>query len=503
MNTEKKLEGLKEKLKEITNLEHASQLLSWDREVYMPESGSKHRAESISELSGLIHQKTLALDENSLLSDLNAAKKDGDLSENGDVIVRETWREYKREAKLPDEFVRNLSQLTSEAQDVWRKARANDDFSQFGPTLEKIVDMQRKKAAYLEFETTLYDPLLDGFEPGMSTEKTEKLFSDLRDFLVPLIDEISDQSLDISHPITGKEIKKESQKAFNKEILEKFGYNFQAGRLDASTHPFTLGLSPQDVRITTRYDKSDLLYSLSSTLHEMGHGLYEQGLPDKDYGTPLAREPSLGIHESQSRLWENHIGRSQPFAKWLTRQMRENLQGVSDELTADNLYRELNTVEPSLIRTEADEVTYNLHIIIRFELEKALIEEDLAVENLPAAWNKKYEEYLGIEVPNDKKGVLQDIHWSQGSFGYFPTYTFGNLYAAKLDAAIQEEIDTVDEQLSNGTFDEILSWLQDNIHKEGMRYKPEDLIENVTGEPLKTDAFKQYIEDKYKSLYNI
>ncbi|PSO45240.1 MAG: carboxypeptidase [Parcubacteria group bacterium SW_6_46_9] len=501
MNTNKKLETLDEKLKEIANLGHASKLMSWDREVYMPESGSKHRAESISELSGLIHQKTLALDENNLLSDLNAARKDGGLSEDEAVIVRETWREYEREAKLSEEFVRNLSQLTSEAQDVWRKARANNDFLQFGPTLEEIVDMQRKKAEYLEFETTPYDPLLDGFEPGMSTEKTEKLFSDLRDFLVPLIDKVSDQSLDITHSITGKEIRKEDQKAFNKEILEKFGYDFQAGRLDASTHPFTLG--SQDVRITTRYDKSDLLSSLSFTLHEMGHGLYEQGLPDKNYGTPLAREPSLGIHESQSRLWENHIGRSQPFTKWLTRQMQENLQSVSDELTTDNLYRELNTVEPSLIRTEADEVTYNLHIIIRFELEKALIEEGLAVENLPAAWNKKYEEYLGIEVPNNKQGVLQDIHWSQGSFGYFPTYTFGNLYAAKLDATIREEIDTVDEQLSNGTFDEILSWLQDNIHKEGMRYKTEDLIENVTGEPLKTDAFKQYIEDKYRGLYDI
>jgi carboxypeptidase Taq len=502
VNTKDNIEQLKSRLKEIANIGHASSLLSWDREVNMPDNGAEHRAEAASELSGLIHQKTLALDEDGLLSGLNQARENGQLNSDEAVIVREVWRRYEREAKLPEEFVRNLSQLTSEAQSVWRKARENDSFSQFGPTLENIVSMQQKKADFLGFEETPYDPLLDGFEPEMTTEKTEAVFADLRDFLVPLIDKIENRELEIDNNIDGQAIEVQQQKKFNKSVAKALGYNFDAGRLDTSTHPFTMGLSPQDVRITTRYHASNLLSSLTGMIHEAGHGLYELGLPNEHYGTPLAKHVSLGIHESQSRFWENHIGRSQAFAQWLTKKMHSHFGQLSD-ISAENLHRELNTVEPSLIRVEADEVTYNLHVIIRFEIEKKLIEGDLSVDELPVVWNEKYEEYLNVDVPNDAKGVLQDIHWSMGSFGYFPTYTFGTLYAAQLDRAIREDINDIDAKIANGEFEPALNWLRENVHRHGKRYKAEGLMERVTGNKLSADAFQTYITDKYSSLYDI
>lgn len=502
MDTKKEMAKLKKRLKEIAHLAHASKLLSWDREVYMPDAGTEHRAEAASELSGLIHKKILALNSDELLSNLHEAEKSGDLKDDDAAIIRETWRDYKRKAELPEKFVRQLSQLTSEAQSIWRKARENDDFDQFAPTLKKIVEMQQEKAEHLGYEETPYDPLLEGFEPRMTTEKTEKIFTDLRDFLVPLIEDIRGQELSINKQIEGQEVPIEEQKEFNRAVAEEMGYDFHAGRLDASTHPFTQAMSPQDARITTRYTPTNLLSSLTATIHEMGHGLYEQGLPDAHYGTPLAEPASLGVHESQSRLWENHIARSLPFSKWLHQKLTKQLAGL-ENISANGVYKELNTVTPSLIRVEADEVTYNLHIIIRFELEKALIEGSLSVEELPEQWNEKYEKYLGIEVPNDAEGVLQDIHWSMGSFGYFPTYTFGNLYAAQLDQAMRKEIPEIDTKIRSGGFEQIVSWLQNNIHRQGKRYSAEELIENVTGNRLRVDAFKSYIQSKYGNLYEI
>ncbi len=499
----KPIDHLKERLVEISHLVSILNLLNWDREVYMPKKGSDPRSVAIAHLSGIIHNKMIALDQDGLLSGLKKQLDEKKLKGKDAVIVTETWRTFDRERKLPEDFVRKLAETASMAQDVWAEAREKNDFKLFLPWLKKIVDLKKKEAELVGFSDSPYDALLDAYEPDLTSREASEVLNDLKDFLVPFLKKIraSKEGLDPSK-LKGK-FPLDKQIAFNEMLSKAIGFDFEAGRLDQSTHPFTTNFHPGDVRITTRYDDNDIIYSLGSTIHETGHALYEQGLPIEHFGTPLSESVSLGIHESQSRLWENNIGRSKPFWRYLYPILCKEFPEPFSKTPLDEFYKIINKVEPSLIRTQADEVTYNLHIIIRFEIEKEMIEGTIDLADLPQIWRAKVKEYLGIEVPNDKEGILQDVHWSAGLIGYFPTYSLGNLYAAQLYATMKKKIPNLAGEIAVGKFKEINVWLRENIHMHGKTFTARDLIKRATGEYLNSRFFNNYLEEKYGEIYSM
>ncbi|MEK7607522.1 MAG: carboxypeptidase M32 [Patescibacteria group bacterium] len=493
---------LKKRLVEISHLANILQLLSWDQEVNMPPRGADARAASISYLSVIVHNKFMAIDSDQLLSNLVKALKAKKIGGSLAVIVSETWRSYEREKKLPERFVRELSETCSKAQGIWAKAREENNFKMFLPWLQKIIKLKRQEAEYVGYRESPYDALLDVYEPGMTARDATKIFTDFKAFLIPFLKKIRNSKVKINAESIMGDFPLDAQKKFNEYIAKSIGFDFSRGRIDESTHPFTSGLHPHDIRLTTRYKKDDLLHSLGSTIHETGHGLYEQGLPALHFGTPLGESVSLGIHESQSRMWENIIGKSKPFWKYFYPKLQKKFLLPFKKLPIDEFYKIINRVNPSFIRTEADEVTYNLHIIIRFEIEKDMIEGTIKLENLPKIWKSKMKKYLGIDVPNDTLGVLQDVHWSTGSIGYFPTYSFGNLYSAQFYAAMQRDMPDMDQKISKGKFDDINAWLRKNIHERGKTYKAKDLAKIVTGENLSSSYFNQYLKEKYKKIYS-
>ncbi len=515
--TEKKerneIEKLTERLREVTYLGTSIAVLQWDQEVNMPKKGANARATSISLLSGLVHQKFLAIDHDGLLSGLRKRLEDKKLVPSEAAIVRETWRSFSRARKLPETFVKEMAELTSRAQNVWAEARAENNFAKFAPYLERIVEKKREEAKLIGYEESPYDALLDSYEPDMTTVEIERIFTDLKTFLVPFIARLpvrctqtgfrkvsnNKRSLVIAQ---GAIFPVEQQAEFSKRIAGAMGYDLEAGRIDASTHPFTTDFHPHDVRITTRYNPKNIFESIFPTMHEVGHALYGQGLPHEHFGTPLADAISLGIHESQSRLWENMVGKSLPFWKHWYPKLQKEFPGVFT-LPLPSFYRSLNRVTPTLIRVEADEVTYNLHIIIRFELEKALIEGTIEVKDLPALWNERYQEYLGIIPTTDREGVLQDVHWSTGYIGYFPTYTLGNLYSAQFWNAAKKEIRGLEQKIAKGDLKTLREWLRKHIHRHGKLYSAENLALAVTGEKLNPDYFSAYIRAKYGPLYGL
>ncbi|NTU66467.1 MAG: carboxypeptidase M32 [Candidatus Moranbacteria bacterium] len=494
------IEKFKEELAEIYHLGAAVSVLHWDQDVNMPKKGMEMRAKSIANLSGILHDKFVSPSFSRLV---RAAKKEldgGKLSDENACIVREIWREFSREKKLPLEFVKELSETTSVATSVWAEARKENDFGLFLPYLKKIVSLKRKEAELVGYKDSPYDALLDAYEPGMTAREIEMIFSELRDFLVPFLANIMKSKVRVRNILKGK-FPIERQVEFNKAVAEKIGFDFDAGRLDISTHPFTTQFHPGDVRITTRYSDRDPFYSIGSTIHESGHALYEQGIPMENFGSPLGDAISLGIHESQSRMWENIVGRSENFWKYFFPRLKKAFPKNFDKAEMGDIYRYVNAVKPSLIRTEADEVTYNLHIIMRFEIEKELIEGSIAVEDLPKIWNSKVKEYFGIDVPNDALGVLQDVHWSGGLIGYFPTYALGNLYSAQFYEAAKRDVLNLEKEIRAGQFAHLLNWLRKNIHIHGKMFTARELIENASGEPLNAQYFMDYIEDKYSRIY--
>ena len=495
---------LKERLAEITHLSSALSVLSWDQEVYMPEKGADLRAVSVSHLSTLIHNKFTSIDDDGLLSELNKKLKEGKISGDEAVIVSETWRVFEREKKLPESYVREIAETCSKAQTVWVEARKKNDFALFLPWLSKIVELKRKEAELVGYADSPYDALIDAFEPGMTARESARILGELKDFLVPFIRKIKNaQKVKANPEILKGNFPIERQKEFNNLILREIGFDLSAGRLDESAHPFSSGAHPRDVRLTTRYKKEDVFYAIGSTIHEAGHGLYEQGLPIEHFGTPLCEAVSLGIHESQSRMWENLIGKSREFWMYFYPKLREFFPKPFGKISLDQFYKAINLVTPSLIRTESDEVTYNLHIIIRFEIELGLIDGSIDPKDLPKIWNKKMKEYLGVEVPNDAAGVLQDVHWSHGGIGYFPTYSFGNLYAAQFFSAMKRDIPDLSAKISTGDFASINDWLRKNIHVHGKTYKAGELVKRTTGKPLSSAAFKAYLEEKYGKIYGL
>ena len=499
----KQINELKKRLLEISYLASISRLLNWDQEINLPAKGADYRAASISELSAILHTKLLNLDTDNLLTKLKKEVDGQKIKGQGAIIVNETWRSFDRERKLPEAFVRELAEVSSKAQTVWIEARKKNDFLMFLPWLTKIVKLKRKEAKYVGYNFSPYDALIDQYEPDMTTAKAEKILNDLKDFLVPFLKQIKESKQKINSKVLIGNFPIEKQILFNKKVLAKLGFDFEAGRLDTSVHPFADSLHPHDVRITSRYSLNDIFYSVSSTIHEAGHALYEQGLLAEHFGTPLAEPISLGIHESQSRFWENMIGKSLPFWKHLYPSLKKDFPDAFKKLSLDDFYKAINKVEPSLIRTESDEVTYNLHIILRFEIEKGMIEGTINLKDLPKIWNAKMKEYFGIEVPTDSLGILQDVHWSGGGIGYFPTYSLGNLYSAQFYEAMKKDIPDLSKKVSKGDFIVIREWLRKNIHVSGKTYTAESLVKKITGENLDSKYFTDYLIEKYTKIYNL
>lgn len=498
-----KLETLRTRLQEVGYLQATYALLGWDQQVMMPKGAAGYRAEMLSYIGTELHKKFVNLDQGGVLSELKRQAERGSLNEQDTRLVLELWHDFEREQKLPVEFVGELEAHKSKTQVAWETARAKSDFKAVEPHLEKMFALYRRQAEYLGYQDHPYDALIDYYETGVTTASATGILEEVKTFLIPFIKKLMRDGKRVSEKKIFGLFDTETQVKFSEWISVLMGFDFAKGRLDKSTHPFSEGFHPSDVRMTTRFSERDIRESVSGTMHETGHSLYEQGLPVEYRGTPLGAARSFGVHESQSRLWENNIGRSRAFLAFMMPKIRKTFPGVWRGLTLDQVYASWNTVRPSLIRVASDEVTYNLHIIIRFELEKALIEGSLKVKDLPRAWDKKYKEYLGVTVPNHKHGVMQDVHWYSGAVGYFPTYTLGNLYAAQLYHALQRDVPRLDAKLSRGDCKPVKSWLQKHIHRHGRYYSVEELVKNATGELPTARYFIEYIREKYGRIYGI
>jgi len=497
---------LKELL-EASHLQGIEALLGWDQETYMPEGAGAARSEQVAYITTLMHAKQVgeplkdALEE---LIDLQTGElRIMTLSDRETRQLKEIWRDFRQESLLPSAFVTELAKHASISQQAWVRARKDNDFAFFEPFLTKMVQLQKEKANYLSVGSTPYDSLLDQFEPDMTSEKVAGLFGEIRSRLVPLIQSINEVKHRVSGSILTKEYDVDKQWDFGISMLEAIGFDKNIGRQDRSAHPFTTSTHPTDVRTTTRLRGNDLKSALLSTLHEGGHALYEQGLPVEEFGNPLGQSISLGIHESQSRMWENLIGLSPSFWRFAYPKLQVKFPDQLRNTDREKFFAAMNRVRPSLIRVEADEATYNLHIMLRFEIEKMLINEDFPVAELPRLWNEKMGEYLGVTPKSDSEGVLQDVHWSFGAFGYFPTYTLGNLYSVQFFNQALKDISGLDDSCGRGDFSGLLEWLRKHIHSIGRGRKAEELVRELTGQPLSAQPFMDYLEAKYKRLYNI
>jgi carboxypeptidase Taq len=499
------LQELQDLDREARLLEHTAAVLSWDQETGMPERAVEERSRQLALLQSLVHQRDTAPRVGELLERLKPiptpAKETSTATGSREAaFLREKRRRYEKSTRLPDRLVRELAETASRGQNAWVHARRDNDFSAFRPWLEKLIDLNRETAEHLGYEGTRYDALLDQYEPYATTAEVTRVFQELREGLVPLVQRIA-AAEQVDNAFLRRSYPVDKQFEFSDRLMTSLGYDRDRGRLDRSAHPFTTRLGNDDVRITTRFDEHAPESGIFSTIHETGHALYELGTGDDLAGTLLAEGTSLGIHESQSRLWENMIGRSRQF--WTARlpALRELFPEQLRDVDLDHFYRGINRVEPSLIRVEADEVTYSLHVILRFELEQALISGDLPVADLPQAWREKMKALLGIEPDTDARGVLQDVHWSMGAFGYFPTYALGNLYAAQFLQVLEREIPDMWDQVSAGNTASVLSWLRERIHRHGKARSAAELVREITGGPMTPGAFLDYLNRKYEAIY--
>ena len=469
----------------------------------MPPAGGAYRAEQAAYVAGLVHQKQTDPALGSWLGELAASPLATDPTSDTGAVIRHLQHNYDKKTRLPQKLVEELTRTAVQGQQVWAAARKADDFSSFQPLLEKMVGLKQQEAAALGYESDPYDALLDDYEPGESTPRIAKVLADLRDALVPLVQAIGESPRRPDVGLLAREFPKSAQEAFGKQAAQAIGFDFQAGRLDVTDHPFCVETGPRDVRLTTRYDEHAFSDGFFSILHEAGHGIYDQGLPAEHYGLPTGEYVSLGIHESQSRMWENQVGRSRAFWDHFFPKAQQAFPAALGDVAVGDFYAAINDSRPSLVRVEADEVTYNLHILIRFELERALLTNDLRVADLPGAWTEKYRHYLGVVAPTDADGVLQDVHWSAGLFGYFPTYSLGNLYAAQFFAQAKQDLGDLDAQFRRGEFCNLREWLRENIHRHGKRYSAAELAERITGRSLSHVPFMEYLHTKYGELYGV
>ena len=496
-----KIDKFKEQWARISRLDQSIAVLSWDMETYMPEKGVKPRSEQLALLSELAHVWLTSDEMARSIEEAEQEVRGGDYFSEEVSMVRVARRTYDKRAKIPGDLIARFARTTAQANSIWVKARMNSDFSLFAPVLAELIELNREQAEHLGYKVHPYDALLDLFEPELTTAQVDKLFDELKTHLIPLVREISGRKGSPDADFMNQKFNVAQQEAFGLLVLKDMFYDFSRGRQDRSAHPFTTSFTPYDVRITTRFAEDDLISALFSTIHEGGHALYDQGLPVDLVDTPLCQPISLGVHESQSRLWENIVGRSRGFWKHYLPILKTYFPGQLDSVNHEQFYRIINRVKPGFIRVESDELTYNLHIFIRFEIEKDILAGSVSIDDIPELWNSKYREYLGITPPNDAQGCLQDIHWAHGSIGYFPTYTIGNLLSAQLYGKAVENCPAIASEIEEGKFHSLLAWLRDNVHKHGSRYTFVELVNTITGGEVRVSPFISYLKDKFYDIY--
>jgi carboxypeptidase Taq len=498
---EEKMQQLRNILAEISDLNNASSLLGWDQQTYMPPGGAEGRGNQLALLGRLAHERGTSPELGKLLEELKPYAASLDPDSDDARLLKVTARDYDKAIRVPSRYIVEFAQVTTLAQQVWLEARKNSDFSVFQPHLEKIVALRQEYAGFFPGFDHPYDALLDDFEPGMKAADVKVIFEGLRPKQVELIKAIAAKP-QVEDVFLHQSFDETRQWSFGEEVITSFGYDWKRGRQDKAAHPFTTGFGINDVRITTRVDPNFLNTMLFSSIHECGHALYDQGMAQELDRTGLEKGASLAVHESQSRLWENLVGRSLPFWEHFYPRLKKVFPQLA-EVPLEKFYTGINKVQPSFIRVEADEATYNLHIMLRLEIEMALLEGKVAVKDLPALWNAKMQQYLGVTPPDDARGVLQDVHWSGGAIGYFPTYVLGNLVSAQLWEKINQDIPDLNDQIRAGKFEALLAWLREKIHRHGAKFEPQELVQKVTGSRIDPSAYVRYLTKKFGEIYNL
>jgi carboxypeptidase Taq len=489
----------KEIAQKAADLSNASAVLGWDQEVYMPAKGFEVRGRQLATLASLAHEMLTAEPYGNLLIELAGR---GDLADDEKRNVALSLEDYNKNKQLTPTFVEAITQQTSASYNAWIQSRKENKFSIYAPELDKMIALKKQQADMYGYDKHPYDALLDEYEKGANVTLLDAVFGDVKQQLPPLLNKIK-QATQVDDSFFNRHYPKQQQWDFSIDVLRAMGYDFEAGRQDMSEHPFTTSFAPTDVRVTTRVDEANYASLLWSSIHEGGHALYEQGLPIAQYGLPLGAAASLGIHESQSRLWENNVGRGRLFWQHFYSMLQQYFPQQLQDVTVDGFYKGMNKVEPSLIRTEADEVTYHFHVLIRYEIEKGLISGELYTKDLPETWNSMYDKYLGVSAKDDKTGVLQDVHWAHGSFGYFPTYSLGSFYAAQFYRQAAQEISSLNDDIANGKLTGLTDWLRGKVHQYGRRYTSEELCKRITGKGLDFNIFMQYAGQKYAGIYGL
>ncbi|MGB5005950.1 MAG: carboxypeptidase M32 [Ferruginibacter sp.] len=499
MNPHELYDQYKTKMQKIADVKYASAVLQWDQETYLPPKGNDTRGRQLATLSEMAHQLFTEESTGNLLQEL--ASKDG-LDDKQQKNVQRSLEDFEKSKKLSPAFVRTMSEAVNKSFHAWIQARKDNAFAGFEQPLDALIQLKKQEADLLGYEQHPYNALMNDYDKGLTVEIVDRVFADLKPQLSALLEKIKNKK-QVDNSFLHQHFNKDQQWLFGIEILKQMHFDFEAGRQDISEHPFTINFNSNDVRITTRIDENDFGNMTWSCLHEGGHALYEQGLPSEEYGLPLSEYCSLSIHESQSRLWENGVGRGMAFWKHNYALLNKFFPEQFKDIDIAQFYKGINKVQPSLIRTEADELTYHSHVMIRYDIEKMLIEGSIKTKDIPAYWNEHYEKYLGIKVPDDKSGCLQDVHWSHGSFGYFATYSLGSLYAAQLYAAICRENPQLEKELAAGNNRNLLAWLQQQIYRHGRYYTSEELCSRATGETLNSKYFMDYAGKKYNDIYAV
>jgi len=499
---EQALQELKARLATVTDLRSAGALLGWDQRTYMPQGGGAGRAEQLATLGRLAHEHFTADEIGHLLDQLAPLAQGQDDSDDA-AVVRRTWRDYDQARKLPPQFVAEWAKARSLANRAWEDARRSGDLQGFQPHLDKAFDFAKRSAEYLGYDEHPYDALLDQYEPGMTTAQVRTLFAELKAGTVPLLQAIVNSGVEVDDSMLHQPFDERVQEQFGVEVTKKFGYDWTRGRQDRTAHPFAMSLNIDDVRITTRFYPDFLNAALFGTMHEAGHAMYEQGVGRSLARTPLAHGASLGVHESQSRMWENLVGRSRPFWQANYARLQELFPQQLGSVDMETFYRAINKVQPSFIRVEADELTYNLHIMLRFELEAAMLEGSMRAADLEEAWNAQMGEMLGITPPNASEGVLQDTHWSSGLIGYFPTYTVGNVLSVQLWESALRDHPSIPDDIARNEFGDLLGWMREHVHQHGRKFMPNELVQRATGQPLQAQPYLNYLRSKFGDIYGV
>lgn len=499
-NTSQELyDQYREITRKAADFNNAAAVLGWDQEVFMPPKGFHFRGRQLASLMAQAHELLTSDAYGAVLKKLSERN---DLTEDAAQNLRLSLEDFEKNKKLPAPFIEKLTLQTTNSYSAWLEARKQNDYGIYAPELKKMITIKKEQAGLYGYQEHPYNALLDDYEKGATVALLDPVFEMVKEKLPPFLNKIARAS-QVDDSFFYQYFPKEKQFGFSLEVLRRMGYDFDAGRQDYAEHPFSTSFAPTDSRITTRVDEGNFSYLLWSSVHEGGHALYEQGLPERQYGLPLGAAASLAVHESQSRLWENCAGRSLPFWKFFYPLLRQYFPEQFDHVSVEEFYRAVNKVTPSLIRTEADEITYHFHVLIRYEIEKALFENQVSVEDLPALWQEHYQKYLSISSPDDRNGILQDVHWAHGSFGYFPTYSLGSFYAAQFFEQAEKDISGLSGQMETGNFMPLLNWLRKNIHQYGRRYTSEELCTKITGRGLDFTSFMEYAEKKYARIYRI